>query len=211
LDGLDADEVAALPVESLPEFVWPPDGSGPWRLRFTVMPLRPEFRGQAKPETVGIHPMGSAGMGSDDRTLLKALKDKVRYGTLQYPLVIAACVDDTFGFGDTHHRLAALYGCCQGEQRMDGLWIDPKGEARNSRVAGVIIVAQLYPWTVDTAVPEFWHNPGAQQPIGGGPEVFGQQHAHVKDGEINLMATPPSRSVADIFRPDVTQDSERVL
>lgn len=114
-------------------------------------------------------------MVEDEKPLRNALRHKAtRYGRLDAPYLVVVGEEPFSPLDLQDHRTAALCGSTavvvDGPQAgrpvrlPDGSW--RRGRTwRYTRVAGVLFLAGLRPWTALEAKPELWLNPAAQLPI----------------------------------------------
>jgi hypothetical protein len=172
LSSLDPDEVSRQ-IEAgagAPERVLKVRG---WVIEYSAWPVKPERRGE-QGRLIGVYPM----TGGDLNNEMVRFRDIVRrkggrYGLPDKPLIVA--VLNTSGFLDEDEVTEALFGSeviqyyegipgsLERVRRRDGYWRQgpPK---RGSRVSGVLLGANIYPWRVSAELPELWVNPWADTP-----------------------------------------------
>jgi hypothetical protein len=143
------------------------------------------------------------GWAHDASRILSALSEKANcYGVLDAPLVIAVLSNSEFHTDDFDVE-RALFGAWMGRpgpeppgpgQFVDpGHWCTSKGW-RRAHVPQVIVVADLYPWTVTKAQPRLWTTlkPGTHPPT--------QPGWLARVDVTGAMPTPgPADSLADLF------------
>jgi hypothetical protein len=198
----------------VPVYHWS-DKSG-WELTFEALPNKPEFRSQPVERPLGMFFDETGGLIRDEDPLMRALKRKQpsRYGGLTWPYVVA--VGETpFDPGDTEsHRTNVLFGrnaIKYGDghdprwvRLDDGIWRGPGARPRNRRLAAVLFVSHLTPWSVDKTELEWWDNPFANLPVPDDmlPDVVRRRQLHINDtGEGHLLATQPARTPGSVLGP----------
>jgi hypothetical protein len=176
LDGLDADQILREGVElhvlDRYALVWRHEG---WRIEFRPLPKPPEVR-PGGGRTVGMSSEG-AGFINTTNSLRQAVRSKAgRYGALDRPYLIAALIVDDYAelgdvigslFGTVAIRIAVgPIGAAAPEtfRQRDGAWQGPGGPV-NTRVSGVITVANLGPGSVARRELRLWLNPWAARPM----------------------------------------------
>lgn len=139
--------------------------SGEWVLHISAIPLGPS----ANPmPIVAIQQSERVAEVKDSEVLRnKILKKRKRYGTLEYPLIIAI-LENSFMKSDTHvHRFDAFFGqniirfsIGDGSSTMHrgpgGLWA-PNG--LDQSVSAYLLAHSLPLWLEEIQQPEFWVNP----------------------------------------------------
>jgi hypothetical protein len=106
-----------------------------------------------------------------------ALKAKAtRYGAMQEPFVIAISARDPVDeldlcnafFGDEVFSVPCgthgAVGQVTWSRRPNGFWYGPSGP-QNTRVSAVLVVSELFPWSIAAQRPVLYHNPWAKHPL----------------------------------------------
>jgi hypothetical protein len=216
LAGLDPDE-AQQQWEAdgeVPTYGWT-DDSG-WELTFEALPNKPEFRDQPVERPLGTFFDQTRGVIRDEDPLARAVRRKQpsRYGDLAWPYVVAVS-ETPFDPGDTEsHRSNVLFGrqmITYGDGHNprwvrigDGIWRGPGAHPRNRRLAAVLFVSHLTPWSVDQAELEWWDNPFANLPVPDDmlPDVARRRQLSVDEtGEGQLLTTPPAQTPGSVLGP----------
>jgi len=158
-----------------PCLLWQGDG---WKLEFYLRSKPRKVRDKTDLRPVGGRTISLRRIDSRKR-LSNALKDKAtRYGRLDLPFIIAVdSLDITLEdddimqvlFGTLQYHVNLTTGAHWASRLSDGFWYGPKGP-RNRRVSGVLIVANLTPWTIAERSVVLWHNPFATNPLD--PEIW---------------------------------------
>lgn len=111
-----------------------------------------------------------------------AIKKKAgRYGKQKLPFIIAINVNEIVCkqedvadalFGNRQIVIDRNTGKCWMDRDPHNAALKPPGRnGKNTRVSGLIIVNELFPWTIAQKTPELWHNPWADKPL---PSEFWQ-------------------------------------
>lgn len=175
LSSLDPDEVLQRIAAGAdaPELVLNVRG---WTIEYSAWPVKPERRGEGG-RLIGGYPMLGGVINGEMLRFRDMVKRKGgRYGLPDKPLVVA--VLNTSVFLDEGEVNEALFGSvairyyqdiagsaeAERVRQRDGYWRQgpPK---RGSRVSGVLLGANIYPWRVSSELPELWLNPWADTPM----------------------------------------------
>jgi|SRR5690348_3839753 len=144
-------------------------------VRISLMPRSPKARGNPEIRPIGIYPVQTH-WGSGDEALRESVNAKAtRYGKLDRPFVVGVNYIGAWGV-DSHAVLNALFGTEQltatlGQptptlsRKRDGVFVGPAGPW-NTRVAGVIVGSNLFPWSLPSASFDLYHHPWAAKPLG---------------------------------------------
>ena len=157
--------------DSLPQFRTEEAGA-----KITVAPMFLKSDQTRSGGPVGLWSRGGRWMQTDDK-LRRGLKRKAsRYGTMKVPFIIALSsyeVPDEFDigntlFGDEVFTIRISRGGPAGaptpSRKRNGFWLGPKGP-QNRRVSAVLLVSELFPWSVADREPVIYHNPWASRPL----------------------------------------------
>ena len=135
--------------------------------------ITPQGVGPASDNPVAVWSRGVRCMHTDEK-LCRALNRKAsRYGTMKVPFLVAASLCEMADERDFANALLgkeAFMVSVAGDsppapfRQPDGLWWGPKGP-QNTRVSAVLLVAELFPWSVAARQPIVYHNPWAEHPL----------------------------------------------
>jgi len=168
-----AGDLKSRGFEALPRWVYSQDG---WIIEFFPIPKSPHLRGKPAIRTIGMEFEGAGLVLVDDRTPLRdAILDKAgKYGKLDLPFVVA--VNSLAEHLDRVDALEALFGREQfvytqtpaglagpkAQRAPDGVWTSPGGP-RYTRLSAVLLIHDLFPWTVTRCTLCLYHNPFAEK------------------------------------------------
>ncbi|HUW83985.1 MAG TPA: hypothetical protein VMZ31_14470 [Phycisphaerae bacterium] len=162
---------AYRPMDSLPHFEIQEAGANIIVTPFWLKAADTQSTGAVGASSVGVRYMQT------DEKLRRTLKRKAsRYGTMDVPFVISCALHDPPDEIDIHNALfgdekftipydsRGSLGKPIPSREPNGLWIGPQG-VRNTRVSAVLIVADLFPWSVAQQEPILYHNPWAEHSL----------------------------------------------
>lgn len=194
LSSLDPDEVLEQIAAGAgaPEFVLEVRG---WTIEYSAWPVAPERRGEGG-RLIGIYPTIGGSVNGEMLRFQEIVRRKGgRYGLPDKPFVVA--VLNTSAFLDEGDIAEALFGSVVVEyyegiadsvrrvRQRDGYWRQGP-PTRGSRVSGVLVGKDIYPWAVcRSELPELWVNPWADAPM----EVHFPFTAHTAndDGQVSCI------------------------
>ncbi len=203
----ESDEEAGYPVH-----VTAREG---WDVAWTAYPRNRELAGPQR-RLIDSERMTEAVVVEDEKPLRNALRHKAtRYGRLDAPYLVVVGEEPFSPLDLQDHRTAALYGSTavvvDGPQAgrpvrlPDGSW--RRGRTwRYTRVAGVLFLAGLRPWTALEAKPELWLNPAAQLPIPSVLPYWGVERVEESAGQGRLRAEAPAVSPATFWSETIERE-----
>jgi hypothetical protein len=173
LDTLDPDEATRRYVagafRNLPTFRFAHEGTA---VGFVAIPKKREARGEATHRLIGSGPM-SGGMVDNHSAIAQSLRQKAsRYGQLDLPYVVAVNplalgVDDDDVEWALFGREPTLEYPPTGQRAVTrkphGVWTSSEGPV-NTRVSAVLVVRELWPWSLRITDLSLFHNPWARRP-----------------------------------------------
>lgn len=160
-----------IPPSSLPRFQISETG-----VKITISPLftKPESTSDCGP--VVLWASGGRWMQTDEK-LRKALRRKAsRYGEMEVPFIVALSMWENADerdiwnalFGDEVFSIGVgpkgPVGKPVPSRKPNGFWLGPHGP-QNRRVSAILLVDELFPWSVASKQPIIYHNPWAEHPL----------------------------------------------
>lgn len=184
--------------DSAPRYAWV---HADWRVEFMPIPMPP---GRAGP-TIGMN--AAVAIWNDTGPIRGHLRDKGRaYGDVGSAFVLALDVPSLFDDDDSVAQV--LYGDLQivldaelrtqtGMRRAaNGAWY-AGNRWRQPQVSGVLMLRNLAPHSVTSAVPTLWHHPSPTWHVSSLAPIFRQ--ARMNDAESRIDFTEPIMTPAEFF------------
>lgn len=147
------------------------DNSG-WKLRMSLLPL--ETLDKRLERIVGIGPIETAWSEGKPRLKENIVSKLRQHRDRSRPLIVVVAGNELMHGVDDADVVPALYGTSRtvnwleqppgdftvGQPSGDSrpIWMDD-APSKNERLAGVIILRTVLPWTFENVVPELWDNP----------------------------------------------------
>jgi hypothetical protein len=189
------------PLDSLPQFEISETG-----VDITISPLFQKPKTASASGTVGLWWAGGRWMQTDEK-LRKALKRKAsRYGKMDVPFIVAVSMcepadEDDIGnalFGDEVFTIRRDQNGPVGEtissRRPNGFWWGPRGP-QNTRVSAILLVNELFPWSVASSQPIIHHNPWAEHAVPLDALPLPQMVPNLEDGRFVKRGSAPIHEV----------------
>lgn len=176
------------------------------KIVITILEYKKETKDEASVLTVGY----GAYFGSPGATMLrKAIgKKATRYGELKKPYLIAINVKGSILhdievsnalFGDLCVRINPKTGeSIPGRDHRTAKLLSPKGDPKNTRVSGIILLDNLVAWNIAQCTPVLWHNPFAE-PETSFPSELWQLPQQIPNKPTGILEKMEGKSVSELL------------